>query len=48
MSFSFLGTAAALPFVLWRFGGWHAVTLGCLVLLYALTYKSVEVESVNG
>jgi hypothetical protein len=41
---------------LWRFGGWHAVTLGCLVLsalafsVYALTYKSKRkaVESING
>jgi predicted MFS family arabinose efflux permease len=58
MSFSFLGTAAGSAFglFLWRFGGWHAVTLGCLVLsalafsVYALTYKSKRkgVESVNG
>ena len=58
MSFSFLGTAAGSAFglFLWRFGGWHAVTLGCLVLsalafsVYALTYKSKRkaVESING
>jgi predicted MFS family arabinose efflux permease len=58
MSFSFLGTAAGSAFglFLWRFGGWRAVTLGCLVLsalafsVYALTYKSKRkgVESVNG
>jgi predicted MFS family arabinose efflux permease len=48
MSFSFLGTAAGSAFglFLWRLGGWHAVTLGCLLLsvfafsVYALTYKS--------
>ncbi|WP_029596872.1 MFS transporter [Flavobacterium sp. ACAM 123] len=58
MSFSFLGTAAGSAFglFLWRFAGWHAVTLGCLLLsvlafsVYALTYKSKRkaVESVNG
>jgi predicted MFS family arabinose efflux permease len=48
MSFSFLGTAAGSAFglFLWRFGGWHAVTLGCLLLsalafsVYVFTYKS--------
>jgi predicted MFS family arabinose efflux permease len=58
MSFSFLGTAAGSAFglFLWRFGGWHAVTLGCLVLsvlafsVYAYTYKSKRkaLESING
>jgi predicted MFS family arabinose efflux permease len=48
MSLSFLGTAAGSAFglFLWQLGGWHAVALGCLLLLalafsvYALTYKS--------
>jgi len=48
MSFSFLGTAAgsAYGLVLWKFGGWQAVTMGCAVLavvsllIYGLTYKS--------
>jgi predicted MFS family arabinose efflux permease len=58
MSFSFLGTAAGSAFglFLWRFGGWHAVTSGCLVLsvlafsVYAYTYKSKRkaLESING
>ena len=47
MSFSFLGTAAgsAYGLMLWKYGGWHAVTLGCIVLslfaliVYAVTYK---------
>jgi predicted MFS family arabinose efflux permease len=47
MSFSFLGTAASSAFglVLWKFGGWHAVSVGCAVLavisllIYGLTYK---------
>lgn len=47
MSFSFLGTAAgsALGLLLWKLGGWHAVTIGCAVLslfsfvVYGLTYK---------
>jgi hypothetical protein len=38
---AFLGTAAGSAFVvLWRFGGWHAVTLGCLVLS-ALAFSGV-------
>jgi predicted MFS family arabinose efflux permease len=48
MSFSFLGTAAgsAYGLLLWKFGGWQAVTIGCAVLallslvVYGLTYKS--------
>lgn len=48
MSFSFLGTAAGSAFglFLWKFGGWHAVALGCLFLsvlsflVYGFTYKS--------
>ena len=48
MSFSFLGTAAgsAYGLLLWKFGGWQAVTIGCMVLallaltIYGLTYKS--------
>lgn len=58
MSFSFLGTAAgsAYGLFLWQFGGWHAVTLGCLVLsalaftVYGFTYKSKSkrLESTNG
>ena len=48
MSFSFLGTAAgsAYGLLLWKLGGWHAVTIGCAVLsllaltVYGLTYKS--------
>lgn len=48
MSFSFLGTAAgsAYGLLLWKIGGWHAVTIGCAVLsllaltIYGLTYKS--------
>jgi hypothetical protein len=55
MSFSFRNGQGSAWIVLWRFGGWHAVTLGCLVLsalafsVYALTYKSKRkgVESVN-
>jgi predicted MFS family arabinose efflux permease len=47
MSFSFLGTAAgsAYGLLLWKLGGWHAVTIGCAVLalfsllVYGLTYK---------
>jgi predicted MFS family arabinose efflux permease len=47
MSFSFLGTAAgsAYGLLLWKLGGWHAVTMGCAVLalfsllVYGLTYK---------
>ncbi|REG92921.1 MFS transporter [Flavobacterium aquicola] len=47
MSFSFLGTAAgsAYGLLLWKLGGWHAVTIGCAVLallsllVYRLTYK---------
>ncbi|MFT5713716.1 MAG: putative MFS family arabinose efflux permease [Flavobacterium sp.] len=50
MSFSFLGTAAGSAFglFLWRFGGWHAVTLGCLLLsvlafsVYVFTHKSKQ------
>jgi predicted MFS family arabinose efflux permease len=58
MSFSFLGTAAGSAFglYLWQFGGWHAVSLGCLLLsglafsVYAFTYKQKgkAVESCNG
>ena len=58
MSFSFLGTAAGSAFglFLWEFGGWHAVTLGCLGLsslalaVYGFTYKSKtkRLESANG
>jgi predicted MFS family arabinose efflux permease len=58
MSFSFLGTAAgsAYGLFLWQYGGWHAVTLGCLLLsalalgVYAYTYKSKakRIESVKG
>ncbi|WP_348798544.1 MFS transporter [Flavobacterium adhaerens] len=48
MSFSFLGTAAgsAYGLLLWKIGGWHAVTIGCMVLsslaliVYGLTYKA--------
>jgi predicted MFS family arabinose efflux permease len=48
MSFSFLGTAVGSAFglLLWKLGGWHAVTIGCAVLaivslaVYGLTYKS--------
>lgn len=48
MSFSFLGTAAgsAYGLLLWKLGGWHAVTIGCAVLallaliVYGVTYKS--------
>ncbi|MGQ7946933.1 MFS transporter [Flavobacterium sp. WC2509] len=48
MSFSFLGTAggSAYGLLLWKLGGWHAVTIGCIVLailalvVYGLTYKS--------
>lgn len=57
MSFSFLGTAAgsAYGLFLWELGGWHAVTLGCLLLsalaltVYAVTYKSKRkaLESIN-
>jgi predicted MFS family arabinose efflux permease len=47
MSFSFLGTAAgsAYGLLLWKIGGWHAVTIGCAILslfalvVYGLTYK---------
>jgi len=47
MSFSFLGTAAgsAYGLLLWKLGGWHEVTIGCVVLalvslvVYGLTYK---------
>ncbi len=47
MSFSFLGTAAgsAYGLMLWKLGGWHAVTIGCIVLalialgIYGLTYQ---------
>ena len=53
MSFSFLGTAAgsAYGLVLWKFGGWQAVTMGCAalavisLLIYGLTYNS---NSKNG
>lgn len=58
MSFSFLGTAAgsAYGLFLWELGGWHAVTLGCLLLsalafvVYGMTYKSKRkaLESING
>ncbi|KDN56133.1 MFS transporter [Flavobacterium seoulense] len=58
MSFSFLGTAAgsAYGLLLWQLGGWHAVTLGCLLLsalafiVYGATYKSKRkaLESTNG
>lgn len=58
MSFSFLGTAAgsAYGLFLWELGGWHAVTLGCLLLsalafiVYGTTYKSKRkaLESTNG
>ncbi|MFA9190174.1 MFS transporter [Flavobacterium sp. FZUC8N2.13] len=58
MSFSFLGTAAgsAYGLFLWELGGWHAVTLGCLLLsalaftVYGTTYKSKRkaLESNNG
>ncbi|SNR82420.1 MFS transporter [Flavobacterium sp. ov086] len=49
MSFSFLGTAAgsAYGLLLWKLGGWHAVTIGCVGLsalsfvVYGLTYKSI-------
>lgn len=49
MSFSFLGTAAgsAYGLLLWKLGGWHAVTIGCAGLsllaltVYGLTYKSI-------
>lgn len=56
MSFSFLGTAAGSAFglLLWKQGGWHAVTIGCAVLalfslvIYGLTYKSnSKIESTN-
>ena len=57
MSFSFLGTAAgsAYGLFLWELGGWHAVTLGCLLLsalafvVYGMTYKSKRkaLESIN-
>ncbi|WP_230407938.1 MFS transporter [Flavobacterium hydrocarbonoxydans] len=48
MSFSFLGTAAgsAYGLLLWKLGGWHAVTIGCAglallaLLVYGLTFKS--------
>ncbi|MGO4822742.1 MULTISPECIES: MFS transporter [unclassified Flavobacterium] len=48
MSFSFLGTAAgsAYGLILWKWGSWEAVTLGCMILslvslvVYALTYRS--------
>lgn len=47
MSFSFLGTAAgsAYGLLLWKLGGWHAVTIGGAVLallsfvVYGFTYK---------
>ncbi|WP_432220995.1 MFS transporter [Flavobacterium sp. TMP13] len=58
MSFSFLGTAAGSAFglFLWQYGGWHAVTLGCMVLsalafaVYGYTYKSKtkRLETTNG
>jgi len=58
MSFSFLGTAAgsAYGLFLWELGGWHAVTLGCLLLsalafiVYGSTYKSRRkaLESTKG
>ena len=58
MSFSFLGTAAgsAYGLFLWELGGWHAVTLGCLLLsalafiVYGSTYKSKRkaLESTKG
>ncbi|KUJ61927.1 MFS transporter [Flavobacteriaceae bacterium CRH] len=49
MSFSFLGTAggSAYGLLLWKLGGWHAVTIGCVALsalaftVYGLTYKSI-------
>jgi len=48
MSFSFLGTAAgsAYGLLLWKLGGWHAVTIGCAALallalvVYGVTFKS--------
>ncbi|MFG4001586.1 MFS transporter [Flavobacterium aquidurense] len=48
MSFSFLGTAAgsAYGLFLWKLGGWHAVSIGCVglsvlsLIVYGLTYKS--------
>jgi len=48
MSFSFLGTAAgsAYGLILWKWGSWEAVTVGCMILslvslvVYALTYRS--------
>ena len=58
MSFSFLGTAtgSAYGLFLWELGGWHAVTLGCLLLsalafiVYGSTYKSKRkaLESTKG
>jgi predicted MFS family arabinose efflux permease len=53
MSFSFLGTAAgsAYGLFLWKFAGWHGVTIGCAVLallaltVYAVTYKSSRPEA---
>jgi predicted MFS family arabinose efflux permease len=57
MSFSFLGTAAgsAYGLLLWKLGGWHAVTIGCVGLsilalaVYGLTYKSKskKIETAN-
>lgn len=57
MSFSFLGTAAgsAYGLLLWKLGGWQAVTLGCLLLsgfafaVYGMTYQSKRkaLESVH-
>lgn len=51
MSFSFFGTAAgsAYGLLLWKIGGWHAVSVGCALLallalaVYGLTYKSKRV-----
>ncbi|SMP19482.1 MFS transporter [Flavobacterium hercynium] len=48
MSFSFLGTAAGTAYglLLWKLGGWHAVTIGCAALsllslvVYGVTFKS--------
>lgn len=53
MSFSFLGTAAgsAYGLFLWKFAGWHGVTIGCAVLallaltVYAVTYKSSRLKA---
>jgi predicted MFS family arabinose efflux permease len=52
MSLTFLGTAAgsAYGLLLWKFGGWPAVTIGCMALsllslmIYGLTYKSKKAQ----